>query len=51
MVGAAAIKQGQWANRKHTYFFFGLRVVVTCIICWFNVLGVRLDVICKLETL
>ena len=26
-------------------------VVVTCIIHWFNVLGVRLDVICKLETL
>ena len=22
MVGSAAIKQGQSANRKHTYFFF-----------------------------
>ena len=26
-------------------------VVVRCIICCFNVLGIRLDVICKLETL
>ena len=26
-------------------------VVVSCITCWFNILGVRLDVICKLETL
>ena len=24
MVGSAAIKQGRSANRKHTYFFFGL---------------------------
>ena len=24
MVGSAAIKQGPSANRKHTYFFFGL---------------------------
>ena len=24
MVGLAAIKQGRSANRKHTYFFFGL---------------------------
>ena len=26
MVGSAAIKQGRSANRKHTYFFFGLRM-------------------------
>ena len=26
MVGSAAIKQGRSANRKHTYFFFGLVV-------------------------
>ena len=25
MVGSAAIKQGRSANRKHTYFFFGLK--------------------------
>ena len=24
MVGSAVIKQGRSANRKHTYFFFGL---------------------------
>ena len=24
MVGSSAIKQGRSANRKHTYFFFGL---------------------------
>ena len=24
MVGSAAVKQGRSANRKHTYFFFGL---------------------------
>ena len=29
MVGSAAIKQGRSANRKHTYFFFGLNPLYT----------------------
>ena len=29
MVGSAAIKQGRSANRKHTYFFFGLIIIYT----------------------
>ena len=32
-------------------FESNMTVVVACITCWFNILGVRLDVICKLETL
>ena len=28
MVGSAAIKQGRSANRKHTYFFFGLVLII-----------------------
>ena len=27
MVGSAAIKQGRSANRKHSYFFFGLSCI------------------------
>ena len=28
MVGSAAIKPGRSANRKHTYFFFGLNIAM-----------------------